>query len=119
MGNAERQRKWRTKNKEHSIEYLRNWRKENLVKKNGYQKIARAKKQKWVNEYKAERGCSKCSETDPVCLDFHHLDPATKSFGIHWGAGHQVNQEKMLAEIQKCIIICANCHRKLHAKEDK
>lgn len=67
-----------------------------------------------VLEYKLNNSCKVCNETHPACLDFHHLDPKlkTKEIGVimKWGSS-----KKLLEEIDKCIILCSNCHRKLHA----
>lgn len=56
----------------------------------------------------------------PGVLDFHHVDPTTKSFGIS-GGGFSRSWASIEAEIKKCILVCANCHREieygLHAKE--
>jgi hypothetical protein len=59
-------------------------------------------------------GCKYCGEKHPVCLDSHHVDPTEKE-------GH-ISQltyapKKLAAELAKCICVCANCHRKLHAGE--
>lgn len=64
-------------------------------------------------EYKRSCSCVKCGETEPVCLDFHHVDPTQKDFGI--GAAMGRNWTKILEEIEKCIVVCSNCHRKIHA----
>lgn len=60
--------------------------------------------------------CSRCPETHPACLDFHHRDPATKSFNIgeHYG---KHRWKRILEEVAKCDILCSNCHRKLHYAE--
>lgn len=42
-------------------------------------------------------------------LHFHHLDPQAKAFGLAM-RGHTKSFEKLLAEAQKCILLCANCH---------
>jgi hypothetical protein len=57
-----------------------------------------------------------CGESDPVCLDFHHRDPSIKSFEIARGVKCR-SLEAVQAEIAKCDVVCANCHRKRHAKE--
>lgn len=65
-------------------------------------------------EYLASHGCSDCGDRDPRILEFDHIDPADKSVpivkllsdGYSWGA------ERLRAEIRKCRVICANCHRK-------
>lgn len=63
-------------------------------------------------------GCCICSEMEPVCLDFHHIDPATKKFRIAAKASIP-SLEALLEEIAKCVVICANCHRRFHAGELK
>lgn len=66
-----------------------------------------------INELKETLKCALCDEDNSACLDFHHLDPTTKEFGI--GGRLHVSWERVLLEVQKCICICSNCHRKLHA----
>lgn len=46
-------------------------------------------------------------------LEFHHIDPKEKEYGIAQG-GTCHDLEKDLQEIQKCILVCANCHREIH-----
>lgn len=46
------------------------------------------------------------------CYDFHHLIPSKKLKDFKWNWGSK--QSKLQSEINKCILICANCHRKLH-----
>ena len=57
--------------------------------------------------------CVDCGETHPACLDFHHRDPKQKSFSIG-KEGVKFSKERILAEIAKCDVLCANCHRKRH-----
>lgn len=60
--------------------------------------------------------CSKCGYKKSVqALDFHHLDPGQKDFSISKG-GYTRSWEKVKAELNKCIMICANCHREIHAE---
>jgi len=47
-------------------------------------------------------------------LDFHHIDPTTKSFSIG-SRGHSRSWEQVLKELDKCILVCANCHREIGA----
>ena len=47
-------------------------------------------------------------------LDFHHIDPKIKKFGISKCRKTKVTQE-ILAELDKCILVCSNCHREIHA----
>ena len=59
-----------------------------------------------------KNGCARCDETHIACLDFHHSDSDTKEFVI----ASALNRpwKDIEAEISKCIILCANCHRKEH-----
>ena len=47
-------------------------------------------------------------------LDFHHIDPTSKSFGIG-GQGHSRSWERVKEELAKCILVCSNCHREVSA----
>jgi predicted HNH restriction endonuclease len=50
----------------------------------------------------------------PEALDFHHRDPKQKSFGLSV-RGLTRSWEKIQKELDKCILVCANCHREIHA----
>lgn len=65
-------------------------------------------------EWKRTLKCSYCSEDDECCLDFHHLDPSEKEHGIARFAKYYFGTEKWYNEIKKCIVVCSNCHRKIH-----
>ena len=55
-------------------------------------------------------GYKKCSEA----LEFHHLEVAGKDFGIS-DKGYTRSWKKIEEELDKCILLCANCHREVHA----
>lgn len=67
-----------------------------------------------VVKYKGNKciicGYNKCIEA----LDLHHIDKTQKKFGIA-GQGLTRSWESVKKEADKCILICANCHRELHA----
>jgi hypothetical protein len=67
---------------------------------------------KIVNEFKAS-GCSVCGESDLDCLDAHHSDPKTKRFAI--AAASSAPAGRLREELERCVCLCANCHRKAHA----
>lgn len=69
----------------------------------------------FLNEYKASMGCVCCAEKDPVVLDFHHRDPHAKEFSI--GSRVNTNYNRLVAEVEKCDILCSNCHRRIHHAE--
>lgn len=47
-------------------------------------------------------------------LEFHHIDPSEKSFAVTGSASLKKFIE-MVNEVRKCILVCANCHREVHA----
>ncbi len=67
-------------------------------------------------EYKGSKcqnkkcGYNKCS----AALEFHHRDPATKEFSISSG-GYTRSWERVKKELDKCDLLCANCHREVEA----
>ncbi len=54
-------------------------------------------------------GYSKCISA----LEFHHIDPSGKDFGIAY-KGYTRSWAKVKEELDKCIMVCANCHREVH-----
>lgn len=74
----------------------------------------RHKIREFLQNFKADVGCSRCPERDPACLDFHHNGDKEECLA---NAAHQGwSIERIKAEIAKCFVLCANCHRKLHYK---
>ena len=73
----------------------------------------RIKLRKMARDYKGGKcevcGYNKC----PRALSFHHLDPKKKSFGLS-DKGMTRSWERVREEIEKCILICANCHMEIH-----
>src|SRR5688572_23204281 len=62
-------------------------------------------------EYKGGK-CSVCGYNRyQGALEFHHLDPSKKDFGF---GSSVVGWLKMKEELDKCILVCANCHREIH-----
>jgi hypothetical protein len=114
----------RDRNKKKDAEYTAKWRMKNpgvnLSNQKKYSKTESGRmtarrhaiKQKgWYGEYKKTLCCEKCGERDPICLDFHHVGIKTKSISQMVNAG---SVEDVMNEISQCIVVCSNCHRKLH-----
>lgn len=60
--------------------------------------------------------CLVCGIKDDVAIyDFHHLDPSTKDFGIS-SSNTTRSRQAYADEAKKCIMVCANCHRKIEKK---
>lgn len=90
--------------------YLEN--KEKALEDSKSSKLRRRKKM-W--DLKATLKCSQCEEKHPACLEFHHLDPSIKENDI--SSLLYTKWEDVEKEIGKCIIVCSNCHRKIHHEE--
>ncbi len=82
-------------------------------------RAARRKQELWAErtelllEYFAEHPCVDCGEPDPIVLEFDHL--RDKRFNI--GAKLATHPwPAILAEIEKCDVVCANCHRRRTAR---
>ena len=64
-------------------------------------------------EYKCGK-CEKCDYSKSInALHFHHLDPNEKDFGIGQD-GITISWDKVKEELDKCILVCANCHAEIH-----
>ncbi len=73
-------------------------------------KVRGATKQ-FIVDYKKKHPCELCGEADLACLHFHHIDPKQKEFGVR---GAEISFKKLMNEINKCKVLCANCHAKVH-----
>lgn len=84
-----------------------------------YYKEKRKSKRKEIDSYildfKLKASCKFCFENDPVCLQFHHLVPEEKDIEIANARRQGWSIERLQTEINKCIIVCSNCHFKIHA----
>jgi hypothetical protein len=78
-------------------------------------KDRRKARKEWYLEFMQDKSCSACSETETACLDWHHLDPSVKDGEISTMIGEMRPMDRIFEEMAKCLILCANCHRKLHA----
>ena len=69
----------------------------------------------WFSTLKSEIGCQCCDEVESVSLDFYHIDRQSKSFGLglgKWSTSH----DRIRAEMEKCLLLCSNCHRRVTAE---
>lgn len=76
--------------------------------------VVRARNRAFLDAIKMQRGCVDCGYRDnAVALDFHHII-GNKEFSLSDRRGIQAPLSKLEAEIEKCVVVCANCHRKRH-----
>lgn len=78
---------------------------------------ARERRRAIVNAYLEQNPCKRCGESDIRVLDFNHLDPSMKFMGVSRMIYSGKSIEAILEEIEKCEVLCANCHRIVHAEE--
>jgi hypothetical protein len=74
----------------------------------------RAEHRTWLNALKADSGCGRCGESDSACLDFHHRYPDEKDDAVTKLVTAGYGKDRLRAELRKCQVLCANCHRKPH-----
>lgn len=80
-------------------------------KNNAYfKRIQRKARRFWYENFMKDKKCEMCGMSNPVCLDWHHKDPYTK-FKTISRLLESSTITTILAEIKKCICLCANCHR--------
>lgn len=97
--------KWYAANKAKQLEANSAWRK--------------TARQKW-RAFKAKLECVNCGENHPAVLDFHHIDrhdPANRK--VHALVGAYRFKAAMDEVIKRCMVLCANCHRKHHDAEHR
>lgn len=69
-----------------------------------------------VKEVFPKLECSVCTYSKCIAaLDFHHIFPEDKITNVSRMRCTEVAKDKLIAELNKCIILCANCHREYHA----
>lgn len=66
------------------------------------------------NKWKETLKCCLCDESEACALDFHHVNPEEKDIEIS-KARRSWSHRRLLKEAEKCVVVCSNCHRKIHA----
>jgi hypothetical protein len=86
------------------------------IKRQEQTKIRRDKVRKFnktiIKSYLQFHNCVMCNNTDIRVLEFHHRNPKEKEYCISMMLTH--NSDNLLRELNKCDIVCANCHRIIH-----
>ena len=67
--------------------------------------------------YLATHPCIDCGESDPIVLEFDHRNPSEKKDEISHMVSTAAPLSSLEAEIEKCDVRCANCHRRKTAKQ--
>lgn len=99
-------RRWYHSNPIHRIEYrIKNRNLRESIKKE-------------LEEYKRGLSCEMCGESHIACFDFHH-EGGDKNLNVSRMASQLWSVNKIMEELEKCRVLCANCHRKLHYEENE
>ncbi len=69
-----------------------------------------------IAQYKRSKGCECCGLRDPRVLDLHHANGLEKRLAVSQML-YRSSWETVLTEIEKCSVLCANCHRIEHFEE--
>jgi hypothetical protein len=101
----------REKQKEASRRHYAKHRQHVIDKAKEHSKAARERIRTHINTHLKANPCVDCGETDPIILEFDHITN-DKHFNISDAVRHGYSMKKLIAEIAKCEVRCANCHRK-------
>lgn len=105
-----RRKKWR----EHYHKYGSNYRERAVERSRKIKNDLRTHMLTYLND----KACVRCGVNDIRVLEFDHIDPKTKAFSIARAIASTFSWERILAEISKCQILCANCHKIKTATEN-
>lgn len=92
----------------------RDWYYRNKEKQKIYKQTRDKELRLWFKDFKSHLKCNRCPEDDYICLDFHHLNPNEKEINVTQTLANSWSKKRILKEIDKCEVICSNCHRKEH-----
>ena len=103
------------KRRAYNKEYQKKWYAKNRAKHMQVTGLNKSRaKDKWA-AFKSTLACMKCGENHPSTLDFHHIEPSKHKVHRLVADGRFT---AAMSEIEKCLVLCANCHRKHHWEED-
>lgn len=77
--------------------------------KSKYNNEIRRKRKQFIQSLGGSK-CAICGFDKTPALCFHHKDPAMKSFGISNSKISRIKMETLIKEIEKCVLLCHNCH---------
>ena len=96
--------------KEHQRNYQRSWHQRNKERRLAKLYEKKAAIYEYMQGIKNQLCCADCGERHPATLQFHHLNSENKTFTIGDAVTRGFSLDKIKKEIEKCIVLCANCH---------
>lgn len=98
-------------------EYIKIYKQKHKKEIKEKERKCREEKRLYIDKYKLSKGCIICGYNKcAAALDFHHMKD--KKFYLASSIGCRKNINEIKREMDKCIVLCANCHRELHYKEE-
>lgn len=104
--------------KEYQRNYQRSWhqrhRAERLASIRQRKAVIKAATSEYIQGIKSQLCCVDCGQHHPATLHFHHLHAEDKEFNIGHAVSAGISLDRIKKEIEKCIVLCANCHAIRH-----
>ena len=108
-------RRYNRQRKRPNGEFLEQWYRPDAYKRHNdrdreYMAARAAAVRDELRAYKLKHGCADCGyNAHHIALEFDHREGTEKLFNVSWRTAH--NAEKVWAEVEKCDVVCANCHQ--------
>ena len=103
-------------------QYKREWNYRNRQQRQEYRDEYIKKRKENLITTKGGR-CVKCGiefdGTNSAIFDFHHINPEEKEFPLNKGTLNKLSMARILNELAKCDLVCSNCHRLIHFKNEQ
>ncbi len=100
--------------KEYQRNYQRSWHQRHRAKRLARMYERKRAIHKYIQNMKNQLRCVDCGQRHPATLHFHHLNSEDKVFNISYAANRGFSLDRIKKEIEKCIVLCANCHAIRH-----
>jgi hypothetical protein len=105
--------------KQYISEYNKSWYQRHKAKRLASNYERKARMYELYQEIKSTLRCADCGENHPAALHFHHKNPKEKEFNVADFVRSGKSVEALHREIEKCVVLCANCHAKRHYEQSK
>ncbi|MCK5449769.1 hypothetical protein KAI32_02805 [Candidatus Pacearchaeota archaeon] len=106
------------KDKEKRLDCRRRWYAKNKDSEKAHIQKRKNEIKLWFQEYKSSLKCSECEENHPATIDFHH-NSGKKENNISKMVADGYSILRIRKELEKCSVLCSNCHRKKHFRNNK
>ncbi len=100
--------------KEYQRNYQRTWHQRHRTMRLARMYARKATIHDYMQNVKNQLCCVNCGQRHPATLHFHHLNSEDKVFNISSAVNQGFSLDSIMKEIEKCIVLCANCHAIQH-----